>query len=166
MNEKEIIQLNSFLRAFTWINSKSNHGYTFEIQKFPSVLKPEEAVNFYVSSFQYGKEVPKIVIHNYGSNWKDLLVKNLNKWLFEFQIDTFNDGRVLYDKFNDFSLSHESFRNNMIAELIQQFESIDSFISSFEIELVFENEFYECDYNDLLLLGTHCSLYIHFGVSD
>ena len=93
-----------------------HYRYTFEIQKFPSVLKPEEAVNFYVSSFQYGKEVPKIVIHNHGSNWKDLLVKNLNKWLFEFQIDTFNDGRVLYDKFNDFSLSHESFRNNVSAQ--------------------------------------------------
>ncbi|MCG8017745.1 MAG: hypothetical protein JAY97_16150 [Candidatus Thiodiazotropha sp. 'RUGA'] len=166
MNISKIDRIAGFLHGFEWINHKSNNGYSFEIVPIRVCESEQEAIEAYGNTFKIQPDKFEYAINPFGENWRKELYKILEQWLLEFQLDPFKSGSCLFDKNQEFSLSIDSFKRDMLNELLDEFESISRFSKGFGIELDLGKSFYECAYNDFLLMGDEGCLYIHLGVSD
>lgn len=166
MNKSKIDQITGFLRAFEWINHKSNNGYTFEVTPLPVCESEQTAIEKYRDTFQIQPTEFKYSIKPFGTNWRCELYKILERWLLEFQIDPFKSGSCLIDKNKEFSLSVDSLKRNMLNEVLDEIEEISKFSAGFGIEIDLGKLFYECAYSDFLLMGNEGCLYVHLGVSD
>ncbi len=166
MNKSKIDQISGFLRGFEWVNHKSNNGYTFEVIPLPECESEQKAIEKYRDTFQIQPSEFEYSINPFGANWRSELYKILERWLLDFQIDPFKSGSCLFDKNKEFSLSIDSFKKDMLNEFLDEIEAISNFKTGFGVELDLGKLFYECAYNDFLLMGNEGCLYIHLGVSD
>lgn len=162
MNDAQLetlAEIRGFFRAFEWVNHKTNHGYCFEISLAPRTSDIHSAIASHFST-----ETPTHLMMNPVDDWRDLLSKTLVRWLLAYLTDHPSIGR-LTDESKLFSLSSLSFHDDLINPLIQQIESLSPIESAYTINLDTE-EFYACEYTDIVLIANDHLAFLHFDVCD
>ena len=156
----KIGKLNGILKAFEWVNSKTDHGYDFTIE---ILAGNDDLKNLATSHLKHW--YPNATVDSKPiENWRDEFSKILQEWLFEY---------VLIDK-------NSSYSCDKLQEIDSSFTLFDStsreyFINNFcndleVIEVISVNietdEWYEAYWHDFAFKGKNGAMFIHLGVSD
>ncbi len=67
MNNRAIDKISGFFKAFEWINSKSNNGFTFEITALPEFDTSNDAVQYYANNHLMGCDDISVSITDKGN---------------------------------------------------------------------------------------------------
>ena len=126
-NLSALAEVRGFLHAFEWVNSKSNHCYSFEI----STREKTADIDRDVAEHFSGDEGVRTHL-SAASDWRDVVFKALVRWLLAYLRDAHPIGR-LEDSRRAFSLSSRSSYEDMIASLIERIESISPIISGYTV---------------------------------
>ena len=159
LNLSALAEIRGFLHAFEWVNSKSNHGYSFEI----STREKTADIDRDVAEHFSGDEGVRTHL-SAASDWRDVVFKALVRWLLAYLRDHHTIGR-LEDGRKAFSLSSRSSCKDMIDSLIEQIESISPIISGYTVRIQTDG-FYVCAYTDIVLDARDCLIFLHFDVCD
>lgn len=160
----KIGKLNGILKAFEWVNSKTNHGYDFTIE---ILTGNDDLKNLATSHLKHW--YPNATVHSKPiENWRDGFSETLQEWLFEYvltdknsphsddKLQEINSGFTLFD-----STSRKYFINNFCDDLEDALEVIE--VISVTIET---DEWYEAYWHDFAFKGKNGAVFIHLGVSD
>jgi len=154
-----LAEIRGFFRAFQWVNHKTNHGFRFQISLAPRNSDIQAAV-----ASHFSDENPTHLSITHVDDWRNLLTKTLIRWLLAYLNDGPAMGRLL-DEYKSFSLSLPCFYDDMINPLIEQIESLSPIQSAHTIT-VKTDEFYACDYTDIVLVASDHLVFLHFHWSD
>lgn len=136
MDKRIVDRLNGFLQAFAWINHKADNQYSFEPSVLPAFTDTRKAIEYYAENYLGGYNDVSINLSGTQADWQTQLNKLLSEWLFNFQVDPFNDDICLRDKRGYFSLSRDSSRQDMLQELLADFARITDFQYGCEVKLL------------------------------
>lgn len=154
-----LAEIRGFLRAFEWVNGKTNHGYCFEITLAPLNEDLSAAV-----AAQFARDQPTRLTISPATNWRELLNSTLSHWLLKYLQDPPVLGR-LEDKSRTFSLSTASCQQEMVDPLVDQIESLSPIQSAHTISVETAG-FYACESADLVLVAAEHLVFLHFDVCD
>jgi len=168
----ELGRIKGILEGFSYVNNKTNHGFTFRIDILGSEHSLEESSNEFLKNMYSDAQVSFEPI----KSWVPTLSSYFEKWLFCYQPHKDGKGNTmaggcgsyysyLKDIDSSFNLYHKTFRNEFISELCNSIESIINVVRAVEVRLN-TKDWYEVDWNDIALEGKKGNLYIHLGVSD
>ena len=168
----EIGRFSGILEGFSYVNNKTNHGFSFEIKILDSENSIESSAERYLKNMYSDAEISFDSL----KSWESMLTSYIEKWLFCYQPhndlknNEINGGCGSYFSFlkdtdESFSLFNASFRKDFISDLCSIIESNLKIIRGVEVKLKTEN-WYECDWNDIALEGENGNIFIHLGVSD
>jgi uncharacterized protein (TIGR02996 family) len=146
--ELALATLNGFLDAYTHLNAGTNEGYTFEALLLRLDPSPEAAV---AATFA-PSDSPAVVLHPLA-DWRADLRAVLVRWLFaNLRVGT---GGVEEVRTCD----------GIAGEVMIRIQDVIRPDGGSRVE-VRPSGFYECVWDDLLLVQGDCGLFLHFGVSD
>ena len=168
----EIGRIAGILECFSYVNNKTNHGFSFEIKVLDAKKTIEDSSTAYLRNMYPDSEINFESV----SDWKSVLKSCFEKWLFCYQPHRDDEGNMieggcgsyfsyLKDIDNSFSMSDSGFREEFIIEILASIESTLNVIRAVQVHLN-TKEWYECDWNDLALEGKNGNLFLHLGVSD
>jgi hypothetical protein len=158
-SSETLAELRGFFRAFELVNNKTNHGYTFEIQGVPRDGDIDAAI-----AAQFADINLTSLTLNRIDDWRALVSATLIRWFLAYLHDPVELGRLI-DRSNTFSLSMRSFHKDLVEPIIQRLESLAPFQDAFSID-VQTDEFYACEWTDLVLVSPDLLLFLHFDVCD
>ena len=158
-NPNAVAEIQGFFRAFEWVNSKTNHGYTFDISTRPKTADINRDVANHFSTYENAEtHVAKV------ADWRETVFDAMVRWLLAYLKDHYRSGR-LEDKSKTFSLSSRSFYKDMIDPLIEQIHSISPVRTGYTVHVETVG-FYACSYTDIVLDARDCLIFLHFDVCD
>lgn len=155
----DLAYLRGFLEAFAWVNGKTNHGYTFEIDRVEDAGEVEDAV-----AKRFARDEPSKIALTKLVDWRGEVAATLERWLLRYLRD---DPRVghLEDARKAFSLSHPSFIPDLIAPLVNKIASLSSIQRGFGIDIK-TDRFYACESTDMVLVASDSLIFLHFDWCD
>jgi hypothetical protein len=144
-------RLRGMLAVFAWANTKCDHGCTFTVEELQTHSDVLESLRLH-----FGESVSKISAIELD-NGHHAVTEALYRWLFMFS-DLVKPEEVcaLTDKRSQQEIAG-AVLNVFIAAIRPQV------VWRVEIELT---RFYECAWDDFVILGTSGMFLLHFGVSD
>jgi hypothetical protein len=162
-------KINGIFEAMSFVNGKRNHGYTFEIV----VLEKDKSIEVETEELLKESYADALITFSSIQSWREELSRIFKKWFFSYQpyrdthgnIIQENSGDYLQDVFHSFALSDESFRDYFINEITDLIEATLTVQSGLSVSLNTKN-WYECDWDDVVLEGMNGNVFIHLGVSD
>lgn len=154
----EIGRLAGQLQAFAYLNNKTNHGYSFELWELSNNKSMEMAI------IELPIGVKNVTLTTLDS-WEEFLAQCLEKWLFSFQHKGTRDDNTLQDAKNYFSLSHSSFKEDFILDLLVSIDELIDPIQGSYVNIKVDG-WYECAWDDIAIEGKKGNIFIHLGVSD
>jgi hypothetical protein len=155
-------ELRGLLRAFAWVNAKTNHGYTFEFDRLPAAATVSESVRLFLLEHH---ELEARVTLKRLRGWRTPVRKGLETWLFSFICDS-HDGK-LDDPHQYFSISERSVRRDMIGWVTDMLESAAGPTAAWRVEIEYgTRQFYECGWEDFAFESADGVYLLHLGVSD
>jgi hypothetical protein len=154
-------ELRGLLRAFAWINTKTNHGYTFEFDRLPAAATAEESVCLFLRSHH---ELEARVTLKRLRGWRTPVRKSLGRWLFSFMCDDHNG--KLDDPRRTFSITERWVRRDMVEWVTDALEQALTPTASWRVELEYGSGFYECGWEDFAFEASDGVYLLHLGVSD
>lgn len=156
--------LSGILKAFEWVNGKSNHGYSFTIEP----LNGDESLEKLIENDLKTWDETTIVTATPLNNWREEFSKVLQSWLFSYVCideNSFEDCLVESRKNASFTLFHQGFRDDFVSEFCDELEQLLKVSQALKIDVNME-KFYECAWHDFAFRGKNGSVFIHLGVSD
>ena len=166
MDYYELGRISGILEGFSYVNNKTNHGFTFEIYELDQAKSIEESSAYFLKSMYPESEISfKPIVA-----WEALLSSYFERWLFSYLPQKNKKGDIvnapiLKDINNNFNMSDSYFRKDIITELCKSLKSNLSVTRAVEVRLKTKG-WYECDWNDIALEGENGNIFIHLGVSD
>jgi hypothetical protein len=149
-------ELQGFLRAFAWINTKTNHGCDYSIYQVPKVLTCTESLGRYF-------DVPSASVQlTPMADWSQDLSALLEEWLFAYQ-RTSEDHLV--DPRQSFTLTDDYGHRMVIDQLMTKFRQLQP-TAGWTANVPCEELREFCFQQDVVLESPNHLYLIHFGVSD
>ncbi|WP_111861512.1 hypothetical protein [Acinetobacter sp. CFCC 10889] len=166
----ELGRLSGVLAAFALINTKCNHGYTFEIVNLHTNFESKNAFQHY---FLEMYSDAKITFEELSLT--DLKVRDaLKTWLFSYQkADDADESLVglgssdcyLDDKYEAFVLNERDAQQSFLENFLVELKSLLVVQKVYQV-FVKTNSWYECAWDDFIFEGKDGSIFLHLGVSD
>jgi hypothetical protein len=158
-----LARLEGFLKAFEWMNHKTNHGCSFDVHKIPKSSDLQTALAVYFDRQSSDFRVEQL------SNFEVELRAVFARFLFLFKEPDRGDknGDYLVDRRQAFSLMRNDGRDGLLEEVGTAVRSLGA-SSGWRVHASIECEALRewCFQDDVLLeLGEELCLF-HFGVSD
>lgn len=166
-----ISRLNGILEAFSYVNGKTNHCYSFEI----TILEKNNSIEATVEKYITKIYPDALISFEPLDNLQSELTQVLENWLFSYQPQSDNHGNILHgcgspfaylkDIDESFSMSDNDFRKDFIKNFIQSLNDATRINNAFKVQID-TDEWYECAWDDFALEGENAILFLHLGVSD
>jgi len=158
------------LDAFSWINTKTNHSYCFEIEKLPDEDNCLRAFEKYI--FEY---YPEAIVRLEQLSIDDELVHStIRNWLFGYQkspnidedfIGLGSESCYLDDKYKAFSLTDESYKKDFLEGFLSELIALIQANTIYKVHIK-TNTWYEAAWDDFIFEGKKGRIFLHLGVSD
>ena len=163
-------RLAGVLEAFSWINNKTNHNYSFEIERLSNENNCLQAFEKYI--FEYYPEaiitLEKLSIDN------KLVHSIIENWLFSYQkspnldenfIGLGSGSCYLDDKYNAFYLTEDSYKKDLIEDFLSELISLIEGNTLYKVHIK-TSTWYEAAWDDFIFEGKKDRIFLHLGVSD
>ena len=153
----QFTELRGFLAAFEWVNSKSDHGYTFTIDAVRDNGLHEQLA---LEHFHIWK--PSELRLSALTGPRTVIRDTTLKWLRSY----INDTPPYCMKSNaTFSLGCDAFDVDFAASFMDRLECAGTITHGYRIQFQTDG-FYECSWDDYLVFTGNWAVFLHFGVSD
>ncbi len=150
-------ELRGYLEAFADLNGKTNHGYTFEIDRLSPDGSIVDAIKLWVRD--KAARVTVEPVDDAGRAAKSMF----ERWLFEFQDP---HGPRLDDTNSDFEVSNDRGRERIIDRLLERIAAATCATSVWIVHVRTESSFYACAWDELAFEGPKGRFILHLSVSD
>ena len=155
--DERLARLQGFLCAFEEINLRSDHIYTFTIDRLERRATLEETLGAYVGGI-------KTVALQPIDSWRDDLIPVVERWLFAFQIDT-TTGAAEQTRPGSSALRDPRRRAELAAALLEEVAQTIAPVQVWSVQFEVDG-FYECEWNDTAFEAEDAIYVLHLGVSD
>ncbi len=163
-------KLAGVLEAFSWINTKTNHSYSFELEKLPDEADCAQSFEKYI--FQYYPEA-SFTLEPFNID-DELVYSTIKNWIFSYQkspninespIGCGHESCYLDDKYRAFSLTHESFKIDFLKNFLDELLTLVEVHAIYKVHLKTDT-WYEGAWDDFIFEGKKGRIFLHLGVSD
>ena len=153
----QFAELRGFLAAFEWVNSKTDHGYTFTLDAKPDSDSREQLARDHFRIWE-----PTDLRLSSLTDPRRVIRESTLKWLRRY----ISDVPPYCMKPNaTFSLACDAFDDEFATSFMERLECAGSITQGYSIEFRTES-FYECSWDDYLVIAGDWAVFLHFGVSD
>lgn len=160
----KIGKLNGMLKAFEWVNSKCNHGYSFAIE---TLAGDDDLKNLAANHLK--QWYPNATVNSKPvADWRNEFSKMLQEWLFEYVLtdkNTSNPSDKLREVNGSFTLFYATSRESFTNDFCDALEDAIGVIEIIEVNIE-TDEWYEAYWHDFAFKGRNGNVFIHLGVSD
>lgn len=166
----ELGRLSGILDAFALINTKCNHGYSFEITHLKTNCESQRAFQDYFLEIY-----PDAQMTFEELTVTDLKVRDaLRTWLFSYQkaddvdeslIGTGSPDCYLEDQYQAFVLTERDAQQSFVDDFLAKLNALLVTQKVYQVH-VCTHSWYECAWDDFILEGQEGSVFLHLAVSD